>query len=120
MPKYDAMCPTCKNVQEYQATYEMRERGAPGCDACGEQMERVWLSCAYVTPERMWREGTGAMRGRRVLLNDCDDPWEGDGTNLCAEQSEEFMAKRKEFMHGKAANWGDRKGSIHFDVGGES
>jgi hypothetical protein len=70
----------------------------------------------YVTPERMWADGSVATRGKKVLINDCDDPWEGvDG--LSAEDSEEFVAKRNELTGKRPANWGERKGTIVFDTG---
>lgn len=116
MPRYDATCPACGSTEEYEATYEEMHSGAPICSPCQVQMEQTWLAAPYVTPERMWAEGTVASRGKRVLINDCDDPWEGV-PGLCAEQSEEFMAKRQETLGGRVSNWGDRKGPINFDVG---
>jgi len=80
-------------------------------------MERVWVGRApYVTPERMWAEGSVASKGRRVKINDCDDPWE-TVPGLSAEQSEEFVAKSKEFKGTKPLNWGERRGTIVFDAG---
>jgi len=118
MLRYDAMCPECGAVEEYAATYETIDSAAPKCGPCQVQMEQTWITAPYTTPERMWAEGSVATRGKRVKINDCDDPW-SDTPGLCAEQSEEFMAKRQETLHGKVSNWGDRKGSIHFDVGAE-
>lgn len=119
LKRYGALCEACDYRTDYLATYENRMGALPACIHCGDIMEYAWFGDApHVTPERMWVEGTGAMRGRRVILNDSDDPWEGSGTNLCAEMSEEHVAKGKELLGKQPTNWGERKGTIVFDAGG--
>lgn len=119
LKRYGALCEACDYRMDYLSTYEDRMHNVPTCPKCDDDMEFAWFGKApHVTPERMWVEGTGAMKGRRVLLNDSDDPWEGSGTNLCAEMSEEHCAKAKEMTGQKPANWGERKGTIVFDSGG--
>jgi putative FmdB family regulatory protein len=93
---YEFQCSTCNSINEVRRL--MKDRNDPcQCEWCGGDTERI-PSLPYVTPESLLVEGnTPATRGRRVLLNDCDDPWEGvDG--LSAEQSEEVMAKRDETL----------------------
>ena len=98
MLNYDAMCPQCEHVQEYSSTYEDRY-STPVCVICDTDMELCWVKSAYVRPESMYGEGTVVSRGRRTLINDCDDPWESV-PGLCAEMSEEYVAKGKELRWG--------------------
>ena len=113
---YDAMCPVCQDVQEYSATYEDRHN-TPMCEYCDKAMEMCWVSqSAYVRPESMYAEGTIVTKGRKTIINDCDDPWE-TVPGLNSDMSEEFVAKGRELRGQRASNWGDRRGSIVFDAG---
>ena len=91
---YEYKCPDCALTTVMMRP--MKDRHLLGvCASCGIECERVH-SVPYVTPESAYVSGGIASRGRKIILNDVDDPWEGSGTALCAEMSEEFVAKGKE------------------------
>ena len=111
MPLYENECLQCGTVTTLHRT--IAKRDLPYTCECGGETERKW-SVPYVTPESLYVEGTVTQKGKRAILNDVDDPW--SGTPL-EGQSEEYMAKKDEFLGKKPANWGDRKGTIVFDTG---
>jgi hypothetical protein len=116
--RYGALCEGCDVHVDYHTTYENRDYDIPLCPKCDDDMIRVWVGDSpHVTPESLYVEGGVVTKGKRAILNDSkDDPWDGvDG--LCAEQSEEFVAKSREFTGRTPANWGERKGTIVFDRG---
>lgn len=114
MPLYEHACSQCGVVTTVNRP--IARRGEPYTCGCGGNTERI-PSIPYVTPESLYVEGTVTQRGQRAILNDLDDPW--SGTPL-EGQSEEFVAKEKEEAGIRAANWGERKGTIVFDAGGRA
>jgi hypothetical protein len=115
--KYGALCEGCDIHVEYEATYENKDLDLPLCPRCGDDTIRVWMDRGpYTPPESLFTEGTGIARGKKVRVNDSDDPWEGT-LGLEVEASEEFVAKRAEMTGKGPSNWGDRKGTIVFDGG---
>ncbi len=99
---YEHKCFECEDIAVVCRL--MANRNDPYTCLCGGETERIW-SIPYVTPESMYVAGGIVSKGRKVLVNDCDDPWESV-PGLNSDMSEEFVAKGKELRRTITPNWG--------------